>query len=78
MVVATPSGATRRRRTEATAGAVQLSDFLNAPASVPRGPFQQRVYRIGADRSGAKFGVFLYCQESGARMGHAAGVLRDR
>ena len=28
-----------------------------------RGPFQQRVYRIGAVRDGSKPGVFLYCQQ---------------
>jgi hypothetical protein len=42
---------------------VNLSDFLNAPAHVQRGPFQQRVYRIGAVRDGSKVGVFLYCQQ---------------
>ena len=42
---------------------VNLDDFLNAPAHVERGPFQPRVYRIGADRSGNKVGVFLYCQQ---------------
>jgi hypothetical protein len=40
-----------------------LSDFLNAPASVARGPFQQRLYRIGAHRDGSKVGVFLFCQQ---------------
>ena len=42
---------------------VNLDDFLNAPAHVQRGPFQQRVYRIGAVRNGTKVGVFLYCQQ---------------
>ncbi len=42
---------------------VNLDDFLNAPAHVQRGPFQQRVYRIGAVRDGSKVGVFLYCQQ---------------
>jgi hypothetical protein len=42
---------------------VLLDDFLNAPASVQRGPFQQRMYRIGAVRDGSKVGVFLYCQQ---------------
>jgi hypothetical protein len=42
---------------------VNLDDFLNAPAHVTRGPFQQRVYRIGAVRDGSKVGVFLYCQQ---------------
>ncbi len=40
-----------------------LSDFLNAPASVARGPFQQRMYRIGSVRDGSKVGVFLFCQQ---------------
>ncbi|HEX6025906.1 MAG TPA: M14 family metallopeptidase, partial [Solirubrobacter sp.] len=42
---------------------VHLDDFLNAPSHVERGPFQQRVYRIGAHRDGSKVGVFLYCQQ---------------
>jgi len=46
-----------------TSGEVQaLSDFLNAPAHVQRGPFQMRVYRIGAVRDGSKVGVFFTCQ----------------
>jgi hypothetical protein len=40
-----------------------LSDFLNAPASVQRGPFQQHLYRIGKHRDGSKVGVFLFCQQ---------------
>ncbi|RKQ93515.1 chitobiase/beta-hexosaminidase-like protein [Solirubrobacter pauli] len=56
-------------RNNAGAGIVQprakvnLDDFLNAPAHVARGPFQQRVYRIGSVRDGSKVGVFLYCQQ---------------
>ena len=42
---------------------VNLDDFLNAPGHVARGPFQQRVYRIGSVRDGSKVGVFLYCQQ---------------
>ncbi|HZA27476.1 MAG TPA: M14 family zinc carboxypeptidase [Actinomycetota bacterium] len=42
---------------------VNLDDFLDAPASIPRGPFQPRVIRIGAQRDGSKVGVFLFCQE---------------
>jgi hypothetical protein len=42
---------------------VALSDFLNAPPSVQRGPFQQRVLRIGKQRDGSKVGVFIYCQQ---------------
>jgi Zinc carboxypeptidase/Chitobiase/beta-hexosaminidase C-terminal domain len=40
-----------------------LSDFLNAPKSVARGPFQQHLYRIGTHRDGTKPGVFLFCQQ---------------
>ena len=42
---------------------VNLSDFLAAPASVARGPFQQHLYRIGSHRDGTKPGVFLFCQQ---------------
>ena len=42
---------------------VTLDDFLNAPASIPRGQFQPQVLRIGKDRDGSKVGVFLYCQQ---------------
>ena len=42
---------------------VQLSDFLNAPPSVKRGPFDMRVLRIGKQRDGSKTGVFIYCQQ---------------
>jgi hypothetical protein len=42
---------------------VTLSDFLNAPASVQRGPFQMRALRIGKQRDGSKVGVFIYCQQ---------------
>ena len=45
------------------ARARNLSDFLNAPASVARGPFQQHLYRIGTHRDGTKPGVFLFCQQ---------------
>ena len=56
-------------RNNAGAGTVQprartfLSDFLNAPASVARGQFQQHLYRIGTKRDGSKPGVFLFCQQ---------------
>ena len=30
---------------------------------VIRGPFQQKVYRIGKDRSNSAVGVYLYCQQ---------------
>jgi hypothetical protein len=42
---------------------VNLSDFLHAPLSVPRGPFQEQVLRIGKHRDGSKVGVFIYCQQ---------------
>jgi hypothetical protein len=42
---------------------VNLSDFLNAPPSVQRGPFQVKMIRIGKHRDGSKVGVFLYCQQ---------------
>src|SRR6185436_12526538 len=42
---------------------VTLSDFLQAPASVPRGPFDMRMMRIGKVRDGSKVGVFIYCQQ---------------
>ena len=42
---------------------VNLSDFLEAPATVPRGPFEYKVMRIGRKRDGSKVGVFLYCQQ---------------
>ncbi|HWK28954.1 MAG TPA: M14 family metallopeptidase [Solirubrobacter sp.] len=56
-------------RNNAGAGIVQarervnLSDFLTAPESVARGPFQQHLYRIGTHRDGSKVGVFLFCQQ---------------
>ncbi len=57
-------------RTNTAAGVVvagaaptKLSDFLNAPASYPRGPQTVQMIRIGAHRDGTKTGVFLYCQE---------------
>jgi hypothetical protein len=42
---------------------VNLSDFLNAPAHVARGPFEYSVMRIGSRRDGKHTGVFLYCQQ---------------
>jgi uncharacterized repeat protein (TIGR01451 family) len=42
---------------------VNLSDFLAAPASIPRGFIQQKMIRIGKHRDGSKVGVFLYCQQ---------------
>ena len=41
----------------------RLSDFLNAPAHVQRGPFQTKMLRIGNQRDGSKVGVFIYCQQ---------------
>ncbi|HEX9891875.1 MAG TPA: M14 family zinc carboxypeptidase, partial [Actinomycetota bacterium] len=40
-----------------------LSDLLEAPATIPRGPFQPQVIRIGKVRDGSKVGVFLFCQQ---------------
>jgi hypothetical protein len=40
-----------------------LSDFLNAPASVARAPFHIQALRIGKHRDGSKTGVFVYCEE---------------
>jgi hypothetical protein len=45
------------------AAPTQLSDFLNAPASYPRGPQTVQMIRIGTHRDGTKTGVFLYCEE---------------
>jgi hypothetical protein len=47
---------------------VALSDFLAAPASVPRGPFTMKVLRISADAGKSpaqsnKTGVFIFCQQ---------------
>ncbi|MBE2318009.1 chitobiase/beta-hexosaminidase C-terminal domain-containing protein [Solirubrobacter sp. CPCC 204708] len=46
-----------------TGETLTLRDYLNAPSHVQKGPFQQRVYRIGKHRDGSKVGVFLYCQQ---------------
>jgi uncharacterized repeat protein (TIGR01451 family) len=42
---------------------VNLSDFLAAPANIPRGFIQQKIIRIGSQRDGSKVGVFLFCQQ---------------
>ncbi len=42
---------------------VNLSDFLRAPPSVPRGPFQEQMIRIGKHRDGSKVGVFIFGQQ---------------
>jgi len=42
-----------------------LSDLLRAPSTVPRGPQDVAMLRIGKVRDGSKVGVFLYCQEHG-------------
>jgi hypothetical protein len=42
---------------------VNLSDFLSAPLSYPRGPFHVQALRIGAVRDGSKVGVFIYCEQ---------------
>ena len=58
-----PTAATRAPASSQARARTNLSDFLNAPASVARGPFQQHLYRIGAHRDGSKVGVFLFCQQ---------------
>ncbi|MBF8184664.1 peptidase M14 [Nonomuraea sp. K274] len=56
-------------RTDAGAGVmapaplIQLSDFLNAPADVPRAPAQVLALRIGKHRDGSRTGVLAYAQE---------------
>ncbi|MEU3458217.1 M14 family zinc carboxypeptidase [Micromonospora sp. NPDC006766] len=47
----------------ATAGSTKLTDYLKAPASVSRDPFQNKVLRIGRAKDGTRTGVFIYCQE---------------
>lgn len=42
---------------------ITLTDDLDAPVSVQRGPFQVQAIRIGAQRDGSKIGVFFYCQQ---------------
>jgi hypothetical protein len=42
---------------------VQLSDFLNAPATISREPFTVKAIRIGKHRDGSKLGVLAYSQE---------------
>jgi hypothetical protein len=42
---------------------VNLSDFLRAPPSVPRAPFQAQVLRIGKQRDGSQVGVFFFGQQ---------------
>ncbi len=46
-----------------------LKDFLNAPASYPRGPQTVKMLRIGSHRDGSKVGVFIYCQEHAREWG---------
>ncbi|AQZ61622.1 carboxypeptidase B [[Actinomadura] parvosata subsp. kistnae] len=47
----------------AAAPPVQLDDFLNAPADVPRAPAQVLALRIGERRDGSRTGVLAYAQE---------------
>ncbi|MDA0164588.1 M14 family metallopeptidase [Solirubrobacter ginsenosidimutans] len=66
-------------RTNAGAGVVtaqpapsKLSDWLNAPATYPRGPQTVKMLRIGNDvgkPQGQKTGVFIYCQEHAREWG---------
>ncbi|WP_214321282.1 M14 family zinc carboxypeptidase [Nonomuraea sediminis] len=47
----------------APAALAQLSDFLKAPAGVPRTPWQVLALRVGAHRDGSRTGVLAYAQE---------------
>ncbi|MEQ4716979.1 M14 family metallopeptidase [Nonomuraea sp. B19D2] len=47
----------------APAPPTRLSDFLRAPAGVPRAPAQVLALRIGAHRDGTRTGVLAYAQE---------------
>ena len=42
-----------------------LSDFLAAPGTVARDPFQQRLLRVGVHRDGTRVGVFVFAQPDG-------------
>jgi hypothetical protein len=46
-----------------TNGPVQLTDFLDAPASISRQPFTVKALRIGKHRDGSRTGVLGYAQE---------------
>lgn len=48
---------------QATSAPVALSDFLDAPPSVSREPFQVQALVIGKTRDGSKPGVLAYAQE---------------
>jgi hypothetical protein len=63
LVMATTYRGSAGRGIVAARARTNLDDFLNAPASVARGPFQQHLYRIGTHRDGSKVGVFLFCQQ---------------
>ncbi len=54
---------TRVRASSSRTRSSTLSDFLNAPANVQRGPFRMKVLRIGKHRDGSKTGIYIYCQE---------------
>jgi hypothetical protein len=65
-------------RTNTGAGVVaatavsNLSDWLKAPTSQPRGPIEVQGLRIGNDKGkpqGQKVGVFIYCQEHAREWG---------
>ena len=45
-----------------------LSDFLAAPGTVARDPFQQRLLRVGAHRDGTRVGVFVFAQADGRQL----------
>ncbi|MEV6149999.1 M14 family zinc carboxypeptidase [Nonomuraea sp. NPDC052129] len=47
----------------APAPLTQLSDFLKAPADVPRAPWRVLALRVGVHRDGSRTGVLAYAQE---------------
>ncbi len=51
-----------------TAG-TNLTDYLKAPTTYPRGPQTVKMLRIGKVRDGSKVGVFIYCQEHAREWG---------
>jgi hypothetical protein len=53
----------------APAASTQLTDYLKAPPSYPRGPQTVKMLRIGKVRDGSKVGVFIYCQEHAREWG---------
>jgi Zinc carboxypeptidase/Chitobiase/beta-hexosaminidase C-terminal domain len=63
MTAATYRTASGNGIVQATAAPIALSDFLEAPPSVSRDPFQVQALVIGKTRDGSKPGVLAYAQE---------------